>query len=175
MQTAFGLFDFFSVTFGAGGSTRDRTSETVIDIQEKSGIEVAPHLSCISSTQDNIHEILQAYMNKGINHIVARTQLFLDLELMDVGQSGFWSEINDESYQPTPSYWLSRRALRTYGELPRGLLYSHGLRCALQFPLDPSASYAPASASPTADGSVGETSESEEPAREDVSAPSQEH
>jgi methylenetetrahydrofolate reductase (NADPH) len=62
---------FFSVTFGAGGSTRDRTFETVINLREKSGIEVAPHLSCIGSTRENIREILNAYRNKGINHMVA--------------------------------------------------------------------------------------------------------
>ena len=62
---------FFSVTFGAGGSTRDRTFETVIDIQNKSGIEVAPHLSCISSTHDNIREVLHAYRKEGIRHMVA--------------------------------------------------------------------------------------------------------
>ncbi len=62
---------FFSVTFGAGGSTRDRTFETVIDIQQKSGIETAPHLSCISSTRENIHEMLNGYMQHGIRHIVA--------------------------------------------------------------------------------------------------------
>lgn len=62
---------FFSVTFGAGGSTRDRTFETVINIRKKSGIEVAPHLSCISSTRENIREILNAYRNEGISHMVA--------------------------------------------------------------------------------------------------------
>jgi methylenetetrahydrofolate reductase (NADPH) len=62
---------FFSVTFGAGGSTRDRTAETVINIQHKSGIETAPHLSCISSTHDNIRDMLSAYMERGISHIVA--------------------------------------------------------------------------------------------------------
>ena len=62
---------FFSVTFGAGGSTRDRTFETVIDIQHKSGIEVAPHLSCISSTHDNIREVLHAYRKEAIRHMVA--------------------------------------------------------------------------------------------------------
>jgi methylenetetrahydrofolate reductase (NADPH) len=62
---------FFSVTFGAGGSTRDRTFNTVIDIQQKSGIETAPHLSCISSTHDNISEMLSGYMEHGIRHIVA--------------------------------------------------------------------------------------------------------
>ncbi|HUT39775.1 MAG TPA: methylenetetrahydrofolate reductase [NAD(P)H] [Gammaproteobacteria bacterium] len=62
---------FFSVTFGAAGSTRDRTFETVTDIQAKSGIETAPHLSCICSTRDNISEMLNGYMAKGIRHIVA--------------------------------------------------------------------------------------------------------
>lgn len=62
---------FFSVTFGAGGSTRDRTFETVIDIQATSGIEAAPHLSCISSTRDNIRDMLTGYREKGIHHIVA--------------------------------------------------------------------------------------------------------
>lgn len=62
---------FFSVTFGAGGSTRDRTFGTVIDLQNHSGIITAPHLSCISSTRENIREMLHSYRDKGINHIVA--------------------------------------------------------------------------------------------------------
>jgi methylenetetrahydrofolate reductase (NADH) len=62
--------DFFSVTFGAGGSTRDKTYETVIDIQKK-GISAAPHLSCVASTKDNISEILSGYQENGITKIVA--------------------------------------------------------------------------------------------------------
>jgi len=48
---------FFSVTFGAGGSTRDRTLETVREIQAD-GSDAAPHLSCIGSTEENIRDIL---------------------------------------------------------------------------------------------------------------------
>ncbi len=62
---------FFSVTFGAGGSTRERTIETVLEIQRDSGIEAAPHLSCIGSTREGIREILQGYIAEGIRHIVA--------------------------------------------------------------------------------------------------------
>lgn len=62
---------FFSVTFGAGGSTRDLTFGTVIELQKSSGIITAPHLSCISSTRENIREMLHGYRDKGINHIVA--------------------------------------------------------------------------------------------------------
>jgi len=61
---------FFSVTFGAGGSTRDRTLETVIEIQGE-GNGAAPHLSCIGSTVENIREVLQTYKSHGIRHIVA--------------------------------------------------------------------------------------------------------
>lgn len=62
---------FFSVTFGAGGSTRERTIETVLEIQRDSGIEAAPHLSCIGSTREGIREILRGYVAQGIRHIVA--------------------------------------------------------------------------------------------------------
>ena len=62
---------FFSVTFGAGGSTREHTFETVIKLQKESGIDTAPHLSCISSTRDNIREMLTGYRDRGISHIVA--------------------------------------------------------------------------------------------------------
>jgi len=61
---------FFSVTFGAGGSTRERTLETVLEIQAEGHI-VAPHLSCIGSTQQNIRAILDKYSQVGIRHIVA--------------------------------------------------------------------------------------------------------
>ena len=62
--------DFFSVTFGAGGSTRDKTFDTVVDIQAK-GIAAAPHLSCVASTKENIRAILKNYQDKGIARIVA--------------------------------------------------------------------------------------------------------
>jgi methylenetetrahydrofolate reductase (NADPH) len=61
---------FFSVTFGAGGSTRDRTLETVIEIQQ-SGFDAAPHLSCVGSTRENITSVLDQYKASGIKHIVA--------------------------------------------------------------------------------------------------------
>ncbi len=62
--------EFFSCTFGAGGSTRDRTLETVLEIQSE-GHAAAPHLSCIGSTQENIREILHTYQSNGIRHVVA--------------------------------------------------------------------------------------------------------
>lgn len=61
---------FFSVTFGAGGSTRHRTLETVLEIQAE-GHAAAPHLSCIGSTGENIRTMLERYRDQGIRHIVA--------------------------------------------------------------------------------------------------------
>lgn len=62
--------EFFSVTFGAGGSTRDRTLETVQQIQAD-GNPAAPHLSCVGSTRENIRAILQTYKQAGIKRIIA--------------------------------------------------------------------------------------------------------
>ncbi len=61
---------FFSVTFGAGGSTRDRTLETVLEIQAEGHI-AAPHLSCIGATSESIRSMLQKYRDNGIRHLVA--------------------------------------------------------------------------------------------------------
>ncbi len=62
--------EFFSVTFGAGGSTRDRTLETVTQIHAD-GYPAAPHLSCVGSTRENIRAILKTYKDLGIKRIVA--------------------------------------------------------------------------------------------------------
>ena len=61
--------EFFSVTFGAGGSTRDRTMETVYEIQAE-GVAAAPHISCISSSKEEIRELLNAYKAKEIKRLV---------------------------------------------------------------------------------------------------------
>nr|VFK16114.1 MAG: 5,10-methylenetetrahydrofolate reductase (NAD(P)) [Candidatus Kentron sp. LPFa] len=63
--------DFFSVTFGAGGSTQVGTVETVLEIHRDSGIDAAPHLSCIGSSRVKIREILAHYLSNGIRRIVA--------------------------------------------------------------------------------------------------------
>ena len=62
--------EFFSVTYGAGGSTREKTLATVQDIAAL-GHEAAPHLSCIGSTAASISEILATYRTQGIRRLVA--------------------------------------------------------------------------------------------------------
>ncbi len=62
--------EFFSVTFGAGGSTQDRTLDTIKQIHAE-GHSAAPHLSCVGSTRDNIRSLLNTYKDMGIKRIVA--------------------------------------------------------------------------------------------------------
>ncbi|MBI1174198.1 MAG: methylenetetrahydrofolate reductase [NAD(P)H] [Sideroxydans sp.] len=62
--------EFFSVTFGAGGSTQSRTLETIRQIHDE-GHQAAPHLSCVGSTRENIRTLLHAYKDMGIKRIVA--------------------------------------------------------------------------------------------------------
>ncbi|GAA3970484.1 methylenetetrahydrofolate reductase [NAD(P)H] [Allohahella marinimesophila] len=62
--------DFFSVTYGAGGSTRERTIDTVLQLHRQ-GISTAPHLSCIGSTKEAMDDLLTLYKNEGIQRIVA--------------------------------------------------------------------------------------------------------
>ena len=61
---------FFSCTYGAGGSTREGTLETVLDIRN-AGHEAAPHLSCVASTREDIAAQIERYRSNGIRHVVA--------------------------------------------------------------------------------------------------------
>ena len=62
--------EFFSVTYGAGGATRDKTLATVREIAAL-GHEAAPHLSCVGSTAETISQILATYREQGIKRLVA--------------------------------------------------------------------------------------------------------
>lgn len=62
--------EFFSVTYGAGGSTRERTLETVMEIAAE-GHNAAPHLSCVGSTKYGIRDMLTGFKERGIGRIVA--------------------------------------------------------------------------------------------------------
>jgi methylenetetrahydrofolate reductase (NADPH) len=62
---------FVSVTYGAGGSTRERTHTTVARIQSETGVPAAAHLTCIAATRAEIDEIAESYWDAGIRHVVA--------------------------------------------------------------------------------------------------------
>lgn len=61
---------FFSVTYGAGGSTQERTISTVLEINSE-GLEVAPHMSCVGSSKAKVREIVDHYREAGIRRVVA--------------------------------------------------------------------------------------------------------
>ena len=61
---------FCSVTFGAGGSTREGTLETVLEIRAE-GVAAAPHISCIGSTRENVAAVLDQYRRHDIRHLIA--------------------------------------------------------------------------------------------------------
>jgi methylenetetrahydrofolate reductase (NADPH) len=82
---------FFSVTFGAGGSTRDRTLAAVMEIQA-SGQRAAPHISCIGSTRQSIRATLATYREHGIGHLVA-LRGDLPSGSADVGEFRYASEL----------------------------------------------------------------------------------
>ena len=63
--------EFFSVTYGAGGSTRDRTFDTVMGVRTGTGINTAPHLSCVGDSKAQLASLLQQYKDNGIHRIVA--------------------------------------------------------------------------------------------------------
>jgi len=95
--------DFFSVTFGAGGSTRDKTFDTVVDIQAK-GIAAAPHLSCVASTKANIRAILKDYQDNGIAKIVA-LRGDLPSGMMSAGEFRYANELVEFIRQETGDFF----------------------------------------------------------------------
>src|SRR5690606_1357644 len=62
---------FVSVTYGANSGERDRTHSIIKGIKDKTGLEAAPHLTCIDASRDELRTIAQDYWNNGIRHIVA--------------------------------------------------------------------------------------------------------
>jgi methylenetetrahydrofolate reductase (NADPH) len=87
--------DFVSVTYGAGGSTREHTHATVTRIQRETGLNTAAHLTCAGATAGQIDEIARTYHQAGIGHIVA---LRGDPPAAPHGSGGFGSR----GYRPHP-------------------------------------------------------------------------
>lgn len=96
---------FFSVTFGAGGSTREKTFETVLDIQRATGIEGAPHLSCIGSTRQGIRDIITAYRDHGIRRIVT-LRGDMPSGMMSAGEFRFANELVEFIRQETGDHFF---------------------------------------------------------------------
>lgn len=63
--------DFVSVTYGAGGTTKDKTHRIVLTIKERFGLEVMPHLTCVGHTHEELQQMLEEYAASGITNVLA--------------------------------------------------------------------------------------------------------
>ncbi len=82
--------DFFSVTFGAGGSTKEGTLATVTQLQQKTGLSIAPHLSCLGLEKTELESMLAQYRQLNLNRLVALRGDYL-------GEQKTASELNSAS------------------------------------------------------------------------------
>jgi methylenetetrahydrofolate reductase (NADPH) len=99
--------EFYSVTFGAGGSTQDNTMEAVLEIQQQqpmTGIDAAPHLSCVGSNADRLREMLDIYRENDIHRIVA-LRGDLPSGMRDPGDFRYASELVEFIRKETGDYF----------------------------------------------------------------------
>jgi methylenetetrahydrofolate reductase (NADH) len=95
--------DYFSVTYGAGGTTQDGTLNTVLSIKQ-AGYDVAPHLSCIGSSREHLREILNTYKSHEIKRIVA-LRGDLPSGSHDLGELHYANELVEFIRQETGDYF----------------------------------------------------------------------
>ena len=89
---------FVSVTYGANSGTRDRTHKVIKDIQDKTGLIAAPHLTCIDASRDELRGIARDYWNNGIRQIVAlRGDLPKGIEKPDMYAADLVSLLKEEA------------------------------------------------------------------------------
>ncbi|MBI1261181.1 MAG: methylenetetrahydrofolate reductase [NAD(P)H] [Rhizobiales bacterium] len=86
--------EFVSVTYGAGGSTRERTHATVKRIKQETQLEPAAHLTCVGATREEVDQVVRDYKDAGIRHIVALRG--------DMSELGAPYEPHPQGYQSTP-------------------------------------------------------------------------
>ncbi|QEL26018.1 methylenetetrahydrofolate reductase [NAD(P)H] [Bosea sp. F3-2] len=85
---------FVSVTYGAGGSTRERTHATVKRMIEETALKPAAHLTCVSASKAEVDEVIRSYWDAGVRHVVA-------LRGDPAGGLGTTYEAHPEGYQQT--------------------------------------------------------------------------
>ena len=106
--------DYFSVTYGAGGATREKTLRTVLEIAA-AGSKVAPHLSCIGATRESVDELLALYRSQGIRKLVA-LRGDLPSGMVDTGDFRFAVDLV-RHIRATTGDWFSI-AVAAYPEVP---------------------------------------------------------
>ena len=96
--------EFFSVTFGAGGSTQQHTLDNVKAVMEATNVPTAPHISCISSTKVRILDMLQTYQEAGITRLVA-LRGDIPSGMVDYGEFAYANELVEFIREQTGSHF----------------------------------------------------------------------
>ncbi|MDE1938678.1 MAG: methylenetetrahydrofolate reductase [NAD(P)H] [Alphaproteobacteria bacterium] len=97
---------FVSVTYGAGGSTRDRTHATVKRIVDETTLKPAAHLTCVAATRDEIDDVVRSYWQAGVRHIVALRG--------DMPEAGAPYAAHPQGYASTPELIEGIRAIAAF-------------------------------------------------------------
>ncbi|MBN2866196.1 MAG: methylenetetrahydrofolate reductase [NAD(P)H] [Thiotrichales bacterium] len=84
--------EYMSVTYGAGGTTQEKTLETVRYIQQNTGFDSAPHLTCVGASEESVSKLLDTYSDLGIKRIVA-LRGDLPSGMMDPGEFKYASDL----------------------------------------------------------------------------------
>ncbi|MCA3599792.1 MAG: methylenetetrahydrofolate reductase [NAD(P)H] [Methylobacterium sp.] len=121
--------DFVSVTYGAGGSTRERTHSTVKRILDETGLKPASHLTCVAATKDETDEILRQYWTMGVRHIVA-------LRGDPVTGIGTRFEAHPQGYQGSPELVAGIKAIGDFHVAVSAYPEKHPESPSLDFEID---------------------------------------
>jgi hypothetical protein len=106
----------YAIQVASAGLARERVVSTTVELQVGlATIQTRDYLEAQSAYISSLRDVAVRH----IGYITDRMQLFLDLELLTVGDDGFWQGLRDEKLQPTPCYQLPPYALPAYGQLPR--------------------------------------------------------
>ncbi len=121
--------DYFSVTHGAGGSDQEGTYETLLTVVEHSGIEVAPHLTCVGSTRAHVAAQLDRYRATGVKRIVALRGDLPATAMSPAAPGEFHYASELVSYHP-PDAWrlVQNRGCGVSRDASAGLGAGRGLR-----------------------------------------------
>ncbi len=98
--------NFVSVTYGAGGSTRERTHATVKRIAEETSLKPAAHLTCVAATRDEVDDVVRLYWQAGVRHIVALRG--------DMPETGAIYAAHPQGYASTPELIAGIRAIAPF-------------------------------------------------------------
>jgi len=119
--------EFFSCTYGAGGSTRERTLNTILNLRQNLGANVVPHLSCVGESFDSLKHLLETYQNHQIKQIVALRGDLPSGMGGSVGELRFASELVEFIRKQTGDYF--HLTVAAYPEIhPQAYTVNHDLK-----------------------------------------------